>query len=325
MRTVLCFSVFFCGLAIGLGRVRGGDSIELRSGTVVKTAQFEVHPVWRECFPSDQPFFAEKYSSGHLKGISVREEDKLNGVSATLHENGNLKSFASYPHGVRDGDFRLWDEDRTLLLVSQYREGMKHGVTCLFQNGEPWYIQEWQQNVLKSETILVRKETQFVAAEDSSQSALARTRLASAEEKFKRDEVEAKNRLKKWVAEETKKARLETQKVLAPVDDAEKKRNKQIVRKQAAEAGRTNADVVRGAHQMRNPVDRTIREEAKAVARGQVREANAAGGAIRMAQQNLKETEKEAKQELNKLEAAAKAKFKKLYEFAMTELEKSLD
>ena len=68
-----------------------GGSIRLPSGTVVKIGSFTAHPKWKQRFPPDQPFFAEKYAEENLKGMHSRYSGRLDGASVTLHENGNVK------------------------------------------------------------------------------------------------------------------------------------------------------------------------------------------------------------------------------------------
>ena len=80
-----------------------GGSIQLPSGTVVKIASFAVHPNWKQVFPPDRPFFAEKYAEENLKGMHSRYMGRLDGASVTLHENGKLKSVAFYPEGQHQG------------------------------------------------------------------------------------------------------------------------------------------------------------------------------------------------------------------------------
>jgi hypothetical protein len=78
-----------------------GDSIRLPWGTVIKIASFEAHPVWKQSFPPDHPFFAQKYPEGKLSGMHTRYLGRLDGPSVILHENGNLKMLMYCPGGLR--------------------------------------------------------------------------------------------------------------------------------------------------------------------------------------------------------------------------------
>ena len=91
-----------------------GGSIQLPSGTVVKIASFAFSSqVEGLVFPADRPFFAEKYGDENLKGMHSRYTGRLDGASAILHENGNLKMLAFYPEGQHQGPSRVWTKTST--------------------------------------------------------------------------------------------------------------------------------------------------------------------------------------------------------------------
>ena len=122
LAVILALSVAACfGEEEPVPPVAGG-AIRLPSGTVVKIASFTAHPKWKQSFPPDQPFFAEKYAEGNLKGMHSRYSGRLDGASAVLHENGKLKMLAFYPDGQQQGACRVWDEDQRMLLYSKSQQ-----------------------------------------------------------------------------------------------------------------------------------------------------------------------------------------------------------
>jgi len=185
-----------------LATAQADNSIQLPSGTVVKIATFAVQPKWTEWFPPDHAFFAEKYAEGNLKGMHSRYSGRLDGPSVTLHENGNLKMLAFYPDGQRQGAFRLWDEDKHLILYSKYQDNKKDGIICLLKDGSPWLIQEWNKGDLQSETLVVRKGSDFVAANDEKQLGEAQKRLSTVEKELNDTENDLKKSMGKWFADE---------------------------------------------------------------------------------------------------------------------------
>ncbi len=127
-----------------------------------------------------------------------RYSGRLDGASVTLHENGNLKMLEFYPEGQRQGAFRLWDEDKHLVLYSKYQDNKNDGITCLLKDGSPWLIQEWNKGNLQSETLVVRKGSDFVAVDDAQQLDEAQKRLSTVEKELTETESDLKKSLGKW-------------------------------------------------------------------------------------------------------------------------------
>ena len=192
------------GLALGflsvffLATARADNSIQLPSGTVVKIASFAVHAEWKQVFPPDQPFFAEKYPEGSLRGMHCRYSGRLDGASVTLHEDGTLKTLMYFPGGHCDGPFRVWDEDNHIVLYSKCQDGKKHGVTCLFKDGTPWLVQEWDKGELQSESVVVRKGGDFVTVDDAEQLAKAKKRLSAVEKELSATIHDVKASVREW-------------------------------------------------------------------------------------------------------------------------------
>lgn len=320
-------------LTVLLGVVAAADdSISLPSGTVVKTASFAVHPRWKEAFPPDCAFFAEKYPAGPLKGMHGRYSGRLDGTSVSLHENGTIKMLAYYPAGQRQGAFHLWDEDKHLVFYSQYQDNKKHGITCLFKGGSPWLVQEWNQGDLKGESLVTRKGGEFTVSANSSQLAQAQERLAAAEKDLEETETGVKNNLRKWFVDESDRIRKEKGKVLTQVVKAQQKVGQQVARKEAAEEAHASADAVARSHQaaihagenrvLRN-TDARVAGDARAAKAADAKESHAAGHAIEAASKNAKAVRSEAKHELSEMDKEMVSRSKHMYQFAMTALEKS--
>ncbi len=310
----LMFMVVF---AIGLtaGRVSGADespvprpdadSIQLPSGTVFKVASFETHPKWKEVFPPDRPFFAEQFSEGQLKGIHSRYVAMLNGASAMLYENGNVKALANYPKGQRQGPCRIWDEEKRMLLYAQYKDDKKHGVTCLFKNGIPWFVQQWNMDSLEKETIVVRKGGEYIPAEDPQELAKAQEKLSAVEKERAGDEGELKKSMRISYVEGTKKFEEEKDKSLY----------KAIHARNAAQAQRTRQEEdarAAAAH----PYGKSGRVAA-------VDEA-LAGQDLKGAKRNFNAAKNQLNEKLRAMGTAAEQDSKKLYQFAIVSLESAM-
>ena len=294
-------SVFF------LATARADDSIQLPSGTVLKTASFAVHPKWKESFPADRPFFAEKYAEGNLKGMHSRYSGRLDGASVTLHENGNLKVLAYFPEGQQQGSCRVWDEEKHLLLYSKYKDNKKNGITCLLKDGAPWLIQEWDKGELQSESVLVRKGSDFVTVDDAQQLAKAQKRLSAVEKELAETKSDLKASLRKWFADETGRFNKEKEKELKKVAGAQSKAKEQ--RKREEEAARVAA-----AHTHRWGKDRVGRVAAA--------EKKLAAQDEKAAGKNAKAVTKEAKRDLTQMDKDITEHYKELYDFALTALGK---
>jgi len=302
------------GLALGflsvfcLTTARADDSIQLPSGTVVKTASFGVHPKWKESFPPDHAFFAEKYGEGNLKGMHSRHGAGLDGASATLHENGNLKMLAYFPEGQQQGSCRVYDEEKHLLLYSKYKDNRKHGITCLLKNGDPCLVQEWDKGELQSESVLVRKGGDFVSADDPQQVAEAQSRLSVVEKELAETERDLKKNVMKWSTDERDHIEKAKGKTLTKLADA-----KSHVARQRARVEKL-ARIV-GLHTHPGGLDR-IGQEAAA-------EKRSAEGDLKTEEKNLKAVTKEAKRALEQIDEEIKNHNKQLYHFALAALEKS--
>jgi len=206
-----------------------------------------------------------------------------------------------------------------MLLYSKYKDNKKHGITCLLKSGAPWLIQEWNKGALQSETVFVRKGSDFVAVDDTARLAQAKKGLSTVEKELAETESDLKKNLRKWFADEGDRIKKEKGKILTKVAKAQHKANEQAIRKQYAERARANADAVARSH----PYSR-VSGAARAARDANERQSRAADGNIKEANKNANAVTNEAKCALGEMDEEITNHYRQLYDFALTALEKSL-
>jgi hypothetical protein len=193
-----------------------------------------------------------------------------------------------------------------MLLFAQYKDDEKHGVTCLFNEGVPWFIQEWKKGVLENETIVARKGKDYVAVDDAGQLAKAKGMLSAVDKEVAENQSELKKTMRTWFAGASELVKKEKDKVLTRVAAAQSKERKQAIRQEAdARAaaagarrwGETTAGRVAGADEGFAAKDR------------------------KAANKNLNATTAEAKNKLHEMNSDLEQGSRELYEFAMAALE----
>ena len=192
MRLFVAFGFWlaFSGLALSQ------EVSHVPAGTSVKLPEFSVHPKWEQLFPPDHPFFVENYPDGTVQGMHARYLARLNGASATFHENGKLKSLAYYPDGVRQGGGYLWNEEQELAAYFHSKGGKVDGVVCLFKGNEPYLVQKWTDGALDKETLVSRKDGALVAVDGGDQLSPAHEALAGLMKEFTDSEKELNTHLR---------------------------------------------------------------------------------------------------------------------------------
>jgi hypothetical protein len=291
-----------------LGAARADDAIRLPSGTVFKIASFAVQPKWTEWFPADHAFYAEKYGEGSLKGMHARYSGRLDGASVVLHENGNVKMLAYYPDGQRQGSCRVWDEDRRMVFYCKFKDNEKDGMTCLFKDGTPWLVQEWDKNALQNETVLVRKGSDYVAIDDAQQLAHAQERLSTVEKELAETDRDIKTSLRKWFTDEGDRIKKEKEKALTKVAAAKSEADRQRIRLEKDAR-------IAALHTRRDGTLDRVGHEARA-------DEKLAAQDLKAAQKHLEAVTKEAKRAVAQIEKETAEHCKQLYQFAMAALEK---
>ncbi len=79
-----------------------------------------------------------------------RKNDSSNELSrgvTSYHENGELKHQGFYNAGIKNGEWKEWDEQGRLIGTSKYLNGMKHGVWRVFdQDGNKRMEMKFKNN-----------------------------------------------------------------------------------------------------------------------------------------------------------------------------------
>ena len=132
-------------------------SLLLPSGAALRSDSIEPRPGWQDNLLSASSFVG--YFGGQKMGdsgqaiavIANRRGEKLDGPAVSFYEDGHLKTLADYRADQLCGALRIWDENKNRLLYSEYSHGKRHGITCLFSDGLPWIVQEYQRGATATE------------------------------------------------------------------------------------------------------------------------------------------------------------------------------
>ena len=276
----------------------------------VKLPAFEIHPKWDQWFPAGKPFFAEKNSEGGLQGMHVRVQSHLDGASVTLYANGKLKSLGYYPSGTRQGSYRLWDEDGSMVFFGQFKDGKPQGTLCLFKEDEPHLVQHRDGETVVDESLVAASGSTFVKTTDSVALEKAHAEMDKTLEQIAKDDTELRTRLRDWVAKGSK-----------AVDDA---KNKAIKR---AGVARMENDTQKA----RQDADRRVAAAHNhfyygkdRVGRAAAADAQAAGDARKAAANKQKNAGAEDKRNIENAMAEAEGDSNELYDFAMKALDAAM-
>lgn len=111
---------------------------------------------------------------------------KLHYCSATFYEGDRLRTLSEFNDSQREGATRIWNESRQLVVFAQFHRNELDGLACLFHQGKPVYIQEWQSGSLADEYQVrwnVDKPTVIpkaaMAPDQAKEAAVDRERLAA--------------------------------------------------------------------------------------------------------------------------------------------------
>jgi S1-C subfamily serine protease/antitoxin component YwqK of YwqJK toxin-antitoxin module len=192
----------------------GPLKIELPSGKELSQAMFQVPDDFLSTlFPKDALLYVQRYPNNEIKGVYVfnKNDGKLHGKAARLHEDGKLHMLAEYYLSDRNGSLLVLDESQAKLLYAEYKRGNRDGVLCFFQNDRPRVVQEWDKEKLIAEYIVswTGAGPKVVSKNECRDSALgteltdALTQLADLEAQIEVGEDELKKELREWYQEET--------------------------------------------------------------------------------------------------------------------------
>jgi S1-C subfamily serine protease len=130
-------------------------SIELPSGSTFSHTIVAIPKDWPDShFTKEAAVRLTKYANGEPKALHSFLNARLHGPSFLIAENGSGRWAADYYEGNRHGSFRVWGADSKMALFAQYVRGGKKGFVCVFQNGMPWLIQEWDKNQKNEEYLI---------------------------------------------------------------------------------------------------------------------------------------------------------------------------
>ena len=182
----------------------GPVEITLPSGAALTEAMLNVPEHWQKTlFPKKMQPYIARYADGSIQGVfALNSKGKLDGAAATLHENGHLQTLAGYSRGNLDGRLRQWDKRGKRVFYAEYRNGGKRGVLCLFQEGAPWLIQEYDFGKCKNEYLvkLTQDGSGLLSADELSAGEIeemsgARRQLSALEDTMQRSEAKLKAEL----------------------------------------------------------------------------------------------------------------------------------
>ncbi len=96
--------------------------------------------------------FEMTYSEDNSSSISGSLKGKLNGPTLSSSASDSLIWAANYKDASRDGPLRIWDGNGDLMLYAEYKadyQGTRlNGMTCIFQNGLPWVLLQYNAGKL---------------------------------------------------------------------------------------------------------------------------------------------------------------------------------
>lgn len=193
----------------------GFDPINLGGGIILSMAMVDISPdSVAMMLPAEGDVFNRKNSDGAVTGVFSSVRGVLEGPAMELSTASRLSLFGAYEHGKRDGDFRIYGKQQKRLLYSRYSRGIKQGLTCVFRNGLPRYIEVSAGRGIKDE-FLIRfegRKPQVIARrdfspEDELERPVARARLAALESSLaSRERIYGKQLEAWWVGIEKQRA-----------------------------------------------------------------------------------------------------------------------
>lgn len=192
----------------------------LPSEAVISEALVKLTEGWREgLFPPAAPVVVAQYPSRAVNAILTLKMARLNGPAVTFFEDGHLASLATYAAGELKDDYRLWDENRQRVLFAQFARGKRDGLACLFQEGRPWLIQEWQAGDVKAQYLVVFVKQKPVPVPESKLNKEQSSQFVRAQARVEEVWVEVaktQKRLNAWLIQNMPQLRRDRAAILPP-------------------------------------------------------------------------------------------------------------
>jgi len=191
--------------------------LALPSGARLTEAMLEVSNGWQEeLFPKNAIVYVAKYPNNKIQGIFTLKKAKLNGAAASLYENGNIQTLVFYKEADLHGPMRQWNENGEWLFYAKFNHGKKHGLACLFQNGTPWLIQEYDKGIAQNNYLVkwtqssaIIVPTEQLTSDENFEMSEALQQLDTLEETMKKNETILKQQLAEWYREEDQRVKQE--------------------------------------------------------------------------------------------------------------------
>jgi hypothetical protein len=105
--------------------------------------------------------------------------------------------------GERDGPVRLWERGGKRLLYAEYTRKRKAGLVCLFRDGVPWLIQEWDKGSVLGQYLVKFKEgvpeavpDVKLSPEEAKEALTAQQKLVDLEAEIKTGEADVKKAIR---------------------------------------------------------------------------------------------------------------------------------
>ncbi len=190
--------------------------IELPSKKVLSDSapSFTAPVQWRQkFFPQGVDVYVARRGGNVVQGVFALNKSKPHGASATLHDNGRLKTIAFYSEGRLNGPVRTWTDEKQRLLYAEYRNGDKQGLVCLYRQEKPWLVQEWDRAKLQRE-YLVSCDSESPAVLSSVDIQGNRAELADAlgqlndlEEEMRLEHSRIRSEISRWASREDRRVK----------------------------------------------------------------------------------------------------------------------
>jgi len=157
-------------------------------------------------------------------------------------QSGAAQLADGYKKGSLNGCLRQWDRDGKRVFYAEYGNGKKQGILCLFQDGMPWLIQEWEKAKAQNEYLVKWAQnsqrvlpTATLTGDDNEEMSRAHQQLAVLE----KTEIEFKNSLRDWRNDEVD--RIRRQNFVAGAKDRRKAQSGRIGAHNAQKAAATES------------------------------------------------------------------------------------
>jgi hypothetical protein len=158
--------------------------------------------------------YVAKYPSKKLQGVYSLKAAKIDGAAATLYEAGHLQTLALYSKGSLNGSLKQWDETGQRLLYADFKNGRKHGLICLFRDGMPWLVQEWDKGDAEGEYLVQWHDdgpsiisSAKMSVDEKQEHSTALAKLDALQKAMNRSEGKLKRELADWFRKEDELAK----------------------------------------------------------------------------------------------------------------------